>query len=600
MVLDHLHERLGGRLRTYSRLPRPLIAGIPAYRAPYALLQAVYVTFVGTQLASIMFPTFELDGPTLDPLWPQGAPLTAECFLSSRSNWEGERDFDGGALHIDTFAGLSFDWAGNERFTELNVSLSALQELDKAGVAGAEDMWSAVRTNGTLFLHVHVTMEGAASDPREPSYDKYRTVHQSHALMTFAPRRNAKNETFLVEKWLKKEAESLSMDEDDDGTPDPALTADVVSYWKPHMAIRLVTDFKRYPLQQVPGLVFQNLKYFQVQVSRKNRKPKNEWRYVPSMYLDDMGLTLEKLVPLNRSVSALPLRISYEPMSYARWQILLTMEMALQSQEQLGFSRQDIDTLRGMMADTNPYLLAVTMTVSLLHILFDWLAFKNDIAYWRAKNDDMVGISLRSMVVSFVSQSIILLYLIHEEATLLVTVPSGISCVLLVWKIAKVWRANKRKQAEAGGKNDRLTLTARVDAMATSHMMYVLAPLLVGYAGYSLLFKEHASWYGWALGSLTGAVYAFGFIMMTPQLVINYQLKSVAHLQWRFLIYRALNTFIDDLFAFVITMPTMHRLSCFRDDVVFFIYLYQRWIYPVDKSRKFDEDEGEAEHEKAE
>ena len=32
-------------------------------------------------------------------------------------------------------------------------------------------------------------------------------------------------------------------------------------------------------------------------------------------------------------------------------------------------------------------------------------------------------------------------------------------------------------------------------------------------------------------------------------------------------------------------MPTMHRLSCFRDDIIFFIMLYQRYIYPVDKSR---------------
>lgn len=32
-------------------------------------------------------------------------------------------------------------------------------------------------------------------------------------------------------------------------------------------------------------------------------------------------------------------------------------------------------------------------------------------------------------------------------------------------------------------------------------------------------------------------------------------------------------------------MPTMYRLGCFRDDIVFFIFLYQRWIYKVDKSR---------------
>lgn len=52
---------------------------------------------------------------------------------------------------------------------------------------------------------------------------------------------------------------------------------------------------------------------------------------------------------------------------------------------------------------------------------------------------------------------------------------------------------------------------------------------------------------------------------MTPQLFINYKLKSVAHLPWRMLTYKALNTFIDDMFAFVIKMPMMYRIGCFRD-----------------------------------
>ena len=34
----------------------------------------------------------------------------------------------------------------------------------------------------------------------------------------------------------------------------------------------------------------------------------------------------------------------------------------------------------------------------------------------------------------------------------------------------------------------------------------------------------------------------------------------------------------------------MHRLACFRDDVIFFIYLYQRWIYPTDHSRTIKAD----------
>ena len=91
--------------------------------------------------------------------------------------------------------------------------------------------------------------------------------------------------------------------------------------------------------------------------------------------------------------------------------------------------------------------------------------------------------------------------------------------------------------------------------------------------------------YSWVINSLVNGVYLFGFLFMMPQLFVNYKMKSVAHLPWRAFMYKAFNTFIDDIFAFIIVMPTAHRLACFRDDFVFIIFLYQRWLYPVDKTR---------------
>ncbi|KFB44595.1 AGAP001492-PA-like protein [Anopheles sinensis] len=122
------------------------------------------------------------------------------------------------------------------------------------------------------------------------------------------------------------------------------------------------------------------------------------------------------------------------------------------------------------------------------------------------------------------------------------------------------------------------------------YLSYVLYPLCIGGAIYSLLYLPHKSWYSWTISSMANGVYAFGFLFMLPQLFINYKLKSVAALPWRVFMYKAFNTFIDDVFAFIITMPTAHRFACFRDDIVFLVYLYQRWLYPVDKSR-IDEDE---------
>jgi hypothetical protein len=127
--------------------------------------------------------------------------------------------------------------------------------------------------------------------------------------------------------------------------------------------------------------------------------------------------------------------------------------------------------------------------------------------------------------------------------------------------------------------------TDQYDAEAMRYLSYVLYPLIGGYAVYALIYETHKSWYSWVLNSLVGAVYTFGFILMVPQLYLNYKLKSVAHLPWRQMTYKFLNTIIDDLFAFVIKMPLLHRLSVFRDDLIFVIYLYQRWVYRVDKTR---------------
>ena len=87
------------------------------------------------------------------------------------------------------------------------------------------------------------------------------------------------------------------------------------------------------------------------------------------------------------------------------------------------------------------------------------------------------------------------------------------------------------------------------------------------YLGYSL-YKSNwvvASYYKFVLETAVAFIALFGFILMTAQLYINYKLKSVDHLNWRGLIYRFLNTIIDDFFAFMVTMPPLRRLMYFRD-----------------------------------
>ena len=82
----------------------------------------------------------------------------------------------------------------------------------------------------------------------------------------------------------------------------------------------------------------------------------------------------------------------------------------------LGFSQKDVDEVKGIFFDTNLYLLLMTFLISMFHvsadplalsmcccysvclssvslkILFDILAFKNDIIFWNNRKT-MVGLS---------------------------------------------------------------------------------------------------------------------------------------------------------------------------------------------------------------
>lgn len=127
--------------------------------------------------------------------------------------------------------------------------------------------------------------------------------------------------------------------------------------------------------------------------------------------------------------------------------------------------------------------------------------------------------------------------------------------------------------------------TKEYDAVAFKYLYIVAIPLLLAYAIYSVVYESHKSWYSFVITTLVGSVYAYGFLMMVPSLYINYRLKSVAHMPARAMTYKFLNTFIDDLFAFTIKMPVLHRLATLRDDVIFFVYLYQSYKYKVDYTR---------------
>ncbi|XP_078097868.1 putative lipid scramblase CLPTM1 isoform X2 [Mustelus asterias] len=437
-----------------------------------------------------------------------------------------------------------------------------------------------MKSNGSMYIHIYFTKSGFHPDPmRKAQYRRLATVSTTKMLNKYKRRKFQKTKNLLTGET---EADPEIIKRAEDYGP-----VEIISHWHPNLTVHIVDDHTAWAMGAVPPPLDQYVKFDPVSGD-----------YYPIIYFNDYWNLQKDYFPINETLEKLPLRMTYCPLSLWKWQLYA----AQSTKSPWNFWGEDLydqpdeeqDSVKVALLETNPYLLAITIIVSIVHSVFEFLAFKNDIQFWNSRQS-LEGLSVRSVIFGVFQSGVVLLYILDNETNFVVQVSVFIGLLIDLWKITKVMDVRIDRDNKVAGIFPRLTLkdkstyvqssTKNYDDMAFKYLSWILFPLLGCYAIYSLLYMEHKSWYSWVLSMLYGFLLTFGFITMTPQLFINYKLKSVAHLPWRMLTYKALNTFIDDLFAFVIKMPMMYRIGCLRDDVVFFIYLYQRWIYRVDLTR---------------
>ncbi|KAK2830451.1 hypothetical protein Q5P01_018382 [Channa striata] len=438
------------------------------------------------------------------------------------------------------------------------------------------------RNNGTLYALIFVHQAGVTpwQDPRQ--------VHLVAQLTTYMVPKPPEISLISGKDQTQGQKEEAQQKKPQDSNPAGGAAKSgatspsdrPVSHWRSRLTLNIVSDHFLFDREYLPSDVHKYLRVFQ------NGK---KMVYLPLLFVDELSNRVKDLVEINSTSMELPLTISYDSISLGRLRFWIHMQDAVYSLQQFGFTEKDADEIKGIFVDTNLYFLALTFFVAAFHLLFDFLAFKNDISFWKQKKS-MVGMSSKAVLWRCFSTIVIFLYLFDEQTSLLVLIPAGIGSIIEVWKVKKafkiqvLWKGGKPTFL-FGKLDESERRTEEYDTLAMKYLSYLLYPLCIGGAVYALIFLRYKSWYSWLINSLVNGVYAFGFLFMLPQLFVNYKLKSVAHLPWKAFMYKAFNTFIDDVFAFIITMPTSHRLACFRDDVVFLIYLYQRWLYPVDKRR---------------
>jgi hypothetical protein len=436
-----------------------------------------------------------------------------------------------------------------------------------------------VKNNGSLFLHVFL-MAKNETHPGSGEASSLLKVHKVKQLNRFKKRRYKKLHNLLTGE---SEASQETIDK-----INANISEEVISHWHPNMTINVVDDHTPWTQGSVPPPLDEWIEF----------EPKTG-KYYPVLFLNDYWNLARDYTPINETVSKLPIHLTFHPLSMFKWQMYTAQQMRSKWSGMIGGdmmkeSDEESDSIKEAFLETSPYLLGLTVVISITHSVFEFLAFKNDIQFWKNRKT-MEGLSVKSVFFNVFQSLIVLLYVLDNDTNTMVRISIGIGLLIEIWKVFKVTDVTIDRENKIFGIIPRINIndkgsyvessTKEYDTAAFKYLSWALFPLLIAYSIYSLIYHEHKGFYSWILSMLYGFLLTFGFIAMTPQLFINYKLKSVAHLPWRMLTYKFLNTFIDDIFAFVIKMPTMYRLGCFRDDIIFLIYVYQRYIYRVDLKR---------------
>uniref|UniRef100_A0A674EHF7 Lipid scramblase CLPTM1L n=1 Tax=Salmo trutta TaxID=8032 RepID=A0A674EHF7_SALTR len=303
-----------------------------------------------------------------------------------------------------------------------------------------------------------------------------------------------------------------------------------VSHWRSRLTLNVVSEDFIFDRDFLPSDVHRYLRVFQ---NGKKRV------YLPVLFVDELSNRVKDLMEINSTSTELPLTISYDTISLGKLRFWIHMQDAVYSLQQFGFTEKDADEIKGIFVETNMYFLALTFFIAAFHLLFDFLAFKHDISFWKQKKS-MVGMSSKAVLWRCFSTIVIFMYLFDEQTSLLVLIPAGVGSMIEVWKVKKafkiqvIWKGVK--PTFIFGKSDESERrTVEYDTLAMKYLWYLLYPMCIGGAVYALVIE--ALLLSLMVSFLTG-VYAFGFLFMLPQLFVNYKFKSVAHLPWKAFMYK--------------------------------------------------------------
>ncbi|KAJ2708090.1 hypothetical protein FB645_000199 [Coemansia sp. IMI 203386] len=464
----------------------------------------------------------------------------------------------------------------------------------------------SVRTTNGTGLYAFLFIQKAGSFTPDPDFgDKYAVL--ARAPLVSIRQREVDRKRLLLGKNRDNDEGSSK----DSSTKDGRVDDQEEQPWVPHAKTRLQWEVVlenntfydwRLPLDLAPFVRVHK------DVSSQHHP------YVPLAWENPIAVYAKHWVPLTNQTTvsqSTPLDAEFIDIDVSLSGVVIgwfrlcnyvsqAMKELTSSRSLIHYTETDVDNLKEMVYEINPLMLAITLFAMAFHLLFEFLAYKEDLAFWSNKSEDnLQGISRSSMLMGLASSWLSFFYMWdrRKETSVVVIAGAAVGAVVEAWKISKVFSikdifsTNKDKSAKKDSQEKdsseaakRRQVQREVDQQTAWYMVRVCIPVMAALATYSLLYRKHESYISWFLNISLITVYSLEFVQMWPQLLINHKLKTVDMLPLTSFLYRFLKTFIDDLFALVVPMPLIERIGTLRDDVVFIALCYQWLKFPRRKN----------------
>lgn len=302
--------------------------------------------------------TFSAIPQNVVPIWPPSTPLDLAIYLSP------------------SLVTPDLKSASSEYFVAHEKKFQIDDWNDRRHVDTSFTVPKEVQNNGTLWAHIFVSISGHPLDPQDQSYDTSKAYHFVRPLTQYLP----KKMVVRTKKLLGSSNETSNAQED--VQPKERVVA---SYYHSNCTISLIPDSGTLNFPTMHPALRQHVRL--ESSSARDASGQNGW-YYPILFANTFWQLRDHMTELNDTVKELPLHLELNHLSNWKFGIYASIDESMkQNQRQIasggpvpaGGDGSELEEFKRILVDTNVYLLATTGIVSVLHMVFEMLAFKSDI-----------------------------------------------------------------------------------------------------------------------------------------------------------------------------------------------------------------------------